>query len=338
MAMKDGKKSMAAGAQLREALRTKREKNMTLITVIALAVIVGCMLVIVTTPYASETVAFLIMTLLLFAFVTVVCSGMRLWLEGRALRASMRRIADHGGAEAVAAELAKAKVLCGGPIRLSENWLFGMGSGVAAPLSMLRGVEIQAVSGRDQSVFAEMRLTLEGAKKPAVAMREEVGFVNRGVCERSTEFVKSIIENGGKLPEKTAQSAEKGPKIMRASAKETRALLAELPENGLPEARQYALYLRLKEMPETDGLLVARGKDNRMNLTGETELLDDELIETEEGVYALSREKTAALGREKDALGFVLEETNENGRKRVYRITPEQFLQLDKYLFESGRA
>lgn len=117
-----------------------------------------------------------------------------------------------------------------------------------------------------------------------------------------------------------------------------RALLAVLSESGLPEAKQYALYLRRKDAPEAGGLLVARGRDNRMNLTGETELLDDELVETGDGLYELSREKTAALGREKDGLGFVLEETGENGRRKVYRITPEQFLQLDKYLFESGRA
>ncbi len=336
--MKEQKRTKSAGARLRGALRTKKQKNMMLVTAASLAVLAVCMLIVLLDPTPSEGAAYLLMTLMLFAIVTAVYGAVRVFFEGRALRASMRRIAACGGEEAVAAELETAKTLCGGPIRLSENWLFGLGAGAAVPLASIREAALQAVPGRDQDVFAEMRLTVDGEKKPVAAMREEVGFVNRGVCERSAEFIDSIIKNGGRLPEKTAQSAEKGPKTARASAKEVRALLAELSESGLPEAKQYALYLRRKDAPEAGGLLVARGRDNRMNLTGETELLDDELVETGDGLYELSREKTAALGREKDGLGFVLEETSENGRRKVYRITPEQFLQLDKYLFESGRA
>ena len=326
--MKEQKRTKSAGARLRGALRTKKQKNMMLVTAASLAVLAVCMLIVLLDPTPSEGAAYLLMTLMLFAIVTAVYGAVRVFFEGRALRASMRRIAACGGEEAVAAELETAKTLCGGPIRLSA----------AVPLASIREAALQAVPGRDQDVFAEMRLTVDGEKKPIAAMREEVGFVNRGVCERSAEFIDSIIKNGGRLPEKTAQSAEKGPKTARASAKEVRALLAELSESGLPEAKQYALYLRRKDAPEAGGLLVARGRDNRMNLTGETELLDDELVETGDGLYELSREKTAALGREKDGLGFVLEETGENGRRKVYRITPEQFLQLDKYLFESGRA
>lgn len=336
--MKEQKRTKSAGARLRGALRTKKQKNMMFVTAASLAVLAVCMLIVLLDPTPSEGAAYLLMTLMLFAIVTAVYGAVRVFFEGRALRASMRRIAACVGEEAVAAELETAKTLCGGPIRLSENWLFGLGAGAAVPLASIREAALQAVPGRDQDVFAEMRLTVEGEKKPIAAMREEVGFVNRGVCERSAEFIDSIIKNGGSLPEKTAQSAEKGPKTARASAKEVRALLAVLSESGLPEAKQYALYLRRKDAPEAGGLLVARGRDNRMNLTGETELLDDELVETGDGLYELSREKTAALGREKDGLGFVLEETGENGRRKVYRITPEQFLQLDKYLFESGRA
>ena len=65
--------------------------------------------------------------------------------------------------------------------------------------------------------------------------------------------------------------------------------------------------------------------------------MGDELIETEAGAYELSREKTAALGRELADLSFVLAETDARGRVKVYRITPEQLLQVDKYLAETGR-
>ena len=206
----------------------------------------------------------------------------------------------------------------------------------AAPLAALKSMKLEAKE-KKEDVFVDVYAEVEGEKKPVFVMREDVGYVNRGVAERSAEFLQGVIANGGKLPEKTAQSAEKDPKLSRASAKETRALLALLTDAGLPEEKTYALYLRRKEAPEAGGLLVERTKEGRMRLSGETEPVGDELIETEAGAYELSREKTAALGRELADLSFVLAETDARGRVKVYRITPEQLLQVDKYLAETGR-
>lgn len=326
----------SAGAQLRAALRTKKQKALNLTMYIALGVFFVCGLLAAVIPEPSFTAAYLIIACGAVSILTAAWAAISLTVEGKALRASMRRIEANGGEEAALAELRASKRLCGGPIRLSERWLFAEGMAAAAPLAALKSMKLEAKE-KKEDVFVDVYAEVEGEKKPVFVMREDVGYVNRGVAERSAEFLQGVIANGGKLPEKTAQSAEKDLKLSRASAKETRALLALLTDAGLPEERTYALYLRRKEAPEAGGLLVERTKEGRMRLSGETELVGDELIETEAGAYELSREKTAALGRELADLSFVLAETDARGRVKVYRITPEQLLQVDKYLAETGR-
>lgn len=326
----------SAGAQLRAALRTKKQKALNLTMYVALGVFFVCGLLAAVIPEPSFTAAYLIIACGAVAIVTAAWAAISSTVEGKALRASMRRIEANGGEEAALAELRASKRLCGGPIRLSERWLFAEGMAAAAPLAALKSMKLEAKE-KKEDVFVDVYAEVEGEKKPVFVMREDVGYVNRGVAERSAEFLQGVIANGGKLPEKPAQSAEKDSKLSRASAKETRALLALLTDAGLPEERTYALYLRRKEAPEAGGLLVERTKEGRMRLSGETELVGDELIETEAGAYELSREKTAALGRELADLSFVLAETDARGRVKVYRITPEQLLQVDKYLAETGR-
>lgn len=326
----------SAGAQLRAALRTKKQKALNLTMYIALGVFFVCGLLAAVIPEPSFTAAYLIIACGAVSILTAAWAAISSTVEGKALRASMRRIEANGGEEAALAELRASKRLCGGPIRLSERWLFAEGMAAAAPLAALKSMKLEAKE-KKEDVFVDVYAEVEGEKKPVFVMREDVGYVNRGVAERSAEFLQGVIANGGKLPEKTAQSAEKDPKLSRASAKETRALLALLTGAGLPEEKTYALYLRRKEAPEAGGLLVERTKEGRMRLSGETELVGDELIETEAGAYELSREKTAALGRELADLSFVLAETDARGRVKVYRITPEQLLQVDKYLAETGR-
>ena len=303
---------------------------------VALGVFFVCGLLAAVIPEPSFTAAYLIIACGAVSILTAAWAAISSTVEGKALRASMRRIEANGGEEAALAELRASKRLCGGPIRLSERWLFAEGMAAAAPLAALKSMKLEAKE-KKEDVFVDVYAEVEGEKKPVFVMREDVGYVNRGVAERSAEFLQGVIANGGKLPEKTAQSAEKDPKLSRASAKETRALLALLTDAGLPEEKTYALYLRRKEAPEAGGLLVERTKEGRMRLSGETELVGDELIETEAGAYELSREKTAALGRELADLSFVLAETDARGRVKVYRITPEQLLQVDKYLAETGR-
>ena len=326
----------SAGAQLRAALRTKKQKALNLTMYIALGVFFVCGMLAAVIPEPSFTAAYLIIACGAVSILTAAWAAISSTVEGKALRASMRRIEANGGEEAALAELRMSKRLCGGPIRLSERWLFAEGMAAAAPLAALKSMKLEAKE-KKEDVFVDVYAEVEGEKKPVFVMREDVGYVNRGVAERSAEFLQGVIANGGKLPEKTAQSAEKDPKLSRASAKETRALLALLTDAGLPEEKTYALYLRRKEAPEAGGLLVERTKEGRMRLSGETELVGDELIETEAGAYELSREKTAALGRELADLSFVLAETDARGRVKVYRITPEQLLQVDKYLAETGR-
>lgn len=326
----------SAGAQLRAALRTKKQKALNLTMYIALGVFFVCGLLAAVIPEPSFTAAYLIIACGAVSILTAAWAAISSTVEGKALRASMRRIEANGGEEAALAELRASRRLCGGPIRLSERWLFAEGMAAAAPLAALKSMKLEAKE-KKEDVFVDVYAEVEGEKKPVFVMREDVGYVNRGVAERSAEFLQGVIANGGKLPEKTAQSAEKDPKLSRASAKETRALLALLTGAGLPEEKTYALYLRRKEAPEAGGLLVERTKEGRMRLSGETELVGDELIETEAGAYELSREKTAALGRELADLSFVLAETDARGRVKVYRITPEQLLQADKYLAETGR-
>ena len=326
----------SAGAQLRAALRTKKQKALNLTMYIALGVFFVCGMLAAVIPEPSFTAAYLIIACGAVSILTAAWAAISSTVEGKALRASMRRIEANGGEEAALAELRTSKRLCGGPIRLSERWLFAEGMAAAAPLAALKSMKLEAKE-KKEDVFVDVYAEVEGEKKPVFVMREDVGHVNRGVAERSAEFLQGVIANGGKLPEKTAQSAEKDPKLSRASAKETRALLALLTDAGLPEEKTYALYLRRKEAPEAGGLLVERTKEGRMRLSGETELVGDELIETEAGAYELSREKTAALGRELADLSFVLAETDARGRVKVYRITPEQLLQVDKYLAETGR-
>lgn len=326
----------SAGAQLRAALRTKKQKALNLTMYVALGVFFVCGLLAAVIPEPSFTAAYLIIACGAVSILTAAWAAISSTVEGKALRASMRRIEANGGEEAALAELRMSKRLCGGPIRLSERWLFAEGMAAAAPLAALKSMKLEAKE-KKEDVFVDVYAEVEGEKKPVFVMREDVGYVNRGVAERSAEFLQGVIANGGKLPEKTAQSAEKDPKLSRASAKETRALLALLTDAGLPEEKTYALYLRRKEAPEAGGLLVERTKEGRMRLSGETELVGDELIETEAGAYELSREKTAALGRELADLSFVLAETDARGRVKVYRITPEQLLQVDKYLAETGR-
>lgn len=326
----------SAGAQLRAALRTKKQKALNLTMYIALGVFFVCGLLAAVIPEPSFTAAYLIIACGAVSILTAAWAAISSTVEGKALRASMRRIEANGGEEAALAELRASKRLCGGPIRLSERWLFAEGMAAAAPLAALKSMKLEAKE-KKEDVFVDVYAEVEGEKKPVFVMREDVGYVNRGVAERSAEFLQGVIANGGKLPEKTAQSAEKDSKLSRASAKETRALLALLTDAGLPEEKTYALYLRRKEAPEAGGLLVERTKEGRMRLSGETELVGDELIETEAGAYELSREKTAALGRELADLSFVLAETDARGRVKVYRITPEQLLQVDKYLAETGR-
>lgn len=326
----------STGAQLRAALRTKKQKALNLTMYVALGVFFVCGLLAAVIPEPSFTAAYLIIACGAVAIVTAAWAAISSTVEGKALRASMRRIEANGGEEAALAELRTSKRLCGGPIRLSERWLFAEGMAAAAPLAALKSMKLEAKE-KKEDVFVDVYAEVEGEKKPVFVMREDVGYVNRGVAERSAEFLQGVIANGGKLPEKTAQSAEKDSKLSRASAKETRALLALLTGAGLPEEKTYALYLRRKEAPEAGGLLVERTKEGRMRLSGETELVGDELIETEAGAYELSREKTAALGRELADLSFVLAETDARGRVKVYRITPEQLLQVDKYLAETGR-
>ena len=326
----------SAGAQLRAALRTKKQKALNLTMYIALGVFFVCGLLAAVIPEPSFTAAYLIIACGAVSILTAAWAAISSTVEGKALRASMRRIEANGGEEAALAQLRASRRLCGGPIRLSERWLFAEGMAAAAPLAALKSMKLEAKE-KKEDVFVDVYAEVEGEKKPVFVMREDVGYVNRGVAERSAEFLQGVIANGGKLPEKTAQSAEKDPKLSRASAKETRALLALLTGAGLPEEKTYALYLRRKEAPEAGGLLVERTKEGRMRLSGETELVGDELIETEAGAYELSREKTAALGRELADLSFVLAETDARGRVKVYRITPEQLLQVDKYLAETGR-
>lgn len=326
----------SAGAQLRAALRTKKQKALNLTMYVALGVFFVCGLLAAVIPEPSFTAAYLIIACGAVSILTAAWAAISSTVEGKALRASMRRIEANGGEEAALAELRASKRLCGGPIRLSERWLFAEGMAAAAPLAALKSMKLEAKE-KKEDVFVDVYAEVEGEKKPVFVMREDVGYVNRGVAERSAEFLQGVIANGGKLPEKPAQSAEKDLKLSRASAKETRALLALLTDAGLPEERTYALYLRRKEAPEAGGLLVERTKEGRMRLSGETELVGDELIETEAGAYELSREKTAALGRELADLSFVLAETDARGRVKVYRITPEQLLQVDKYLAETGR-
>lgn len=326
----------SAGAQLRAALRTKKQKALNLTMYVALGVFFVCGLLAAVIPEPSFTAAYLIIACGAVSILTAAWAAISSTVEGKALRASMRRIEANGGEEAALAQLRASKRLCGGPIRLSERWLFAEGMAAAAPLAALKSMKLEAKE-KKEDVFVDVYAEVEGEKKPVFVMREDVGYVNRGVAERSAEFLQGVIANGGKLPEKTAQSAEKDPKLSRASAKETRALLALLTDAGLPEEKTYALYLRRKEAPEAGGLLVERTKEGRMRLSGETELVGDELIETEAGAYELSREKTAALGRELADLSFVLAETDARGRVKVYRITPEQLLQVDKYLAETGR-
>lgn len=326
----------SAGAQLRAALRTKKQKALNLTMYVALGVFFVCGLLAAVIPEPSFTAAYLIIACGAVSILTAAWAAISSTVEGKALRASMRRIEANGGEEAALAELRASRRLCGGPIRLSERWLFAEGMAAAAPLAALKSMKLEAKE-KKEDVFVDVYAEVEGEKKPVFVMREDVGYVNRGVAERSAEFLQGVIANGGKLPEKTAQSAEKDPKLSRASAKETRALLALLTDAGLPEEKTYALYLRRKEAPEAGGLLVERTKEGRMRLSGETELVGDELIETEAGAYELSREKTAALGRELADLSFVLAETDARGRVKVYRITPEQLLQVDKYLAETGR-
>ena len=326
----------SADAQLRAALRTKKQKALNLTMYIALGVFFVCGMLAAVIPEPSFTAAYLIIACGAVSILTAAWAAISSTVEGKALRASMRRIEANGGEEAALAELRTSKRLCGGPIRLSERWLFAEGMAAAAPLAALKSMKLEAKE-KKEDVFVDVYAEVEGEKKPVFVMREDVGYVNRGVAERSAEFLQGVIANGGKLPEKTAQSAEKDPKLSRASAKETRALLALLTDAGLPEEKTYALYLRRKEAPEAGGLLVERTKEGRMRLSGETELVGDELIETEAGAYELSREKTAALGRELADLSFVLAETDARGRVKVYRITPEQLLQVDKYLAETGR-
>lgn len=326
----------SAGAQLRAALRTKKQKALNLTMYIALGVFFVCGLLAAVIPEPSFTAAYLIIACGAVSILTAAWAAISSTVEGKALRASMRRIEANGGEEAALAELRASKRLCGGPIRLSERWLFAEGMAAAAPLAALKSMKLEAKE-KKEDVFVDVYAEVEGEKKPVFVMREDVGYVNRGVAERSAEFLQGVIANGGKLPEKPAQSAEKDLKLSRASAKETRALLALLTDAGLPEEKTYALYLRRKEAPEAGGLLVERTKEGRMRLSGETELVGDELIETEAGAYELSREKTAALGRELADLSFVLAETDARGRVKVYRITPEQLLQADKYLAETGR-
>lgn len=326
----------SAGAQLRAALRTKKQKALNLTMYVALGVFFVCGLLAAVIPEPSFTAAYLIIACGAVSILTAAWAAISSTVEGKALRASMRRIEANGGEEAALAQLRASRRLCGGPIRLSERWLFAEGMAAAAPLAALKSMKLEAKE-KKEDVFVDVYAEVEGEKKPVFVMREDVGYVNRGVAERSAEFLQGVIANGGKLPEKTAQSAEKDPKLSRASAKETRALLALLTDAGLPEEKTYALYLRRKEAPEAGGLLVERTKEGRMRLSGETELVGDELIETEAGAYELSREKTAALGRELADLSFVLAETDARGRVKVYRITPEQLLQVDKYLAETGR-
>ena len=326
----------SAGAQLRAALRTKKQKALNLTMYIALGAFFVCGMLAAVIPEPSFTAAYLIIACGAVSILTAAWAAISSTVEGKALRASMRRIEANGGEEAALAELRASKRLCGGPIRLSERWLFAEGMAAAAPLAALKSMKLEAKE-KKEDVFVDVYAEVEGEKKPVFVMREDVGYVNRGVAERSAEFLQGVIANGGKLPEKTAQSAEKDSKLSRASAKETRALLALLTGAGLPEEKTYALYLRRKEAPEAGGLLVERTKEGRMRLSGETELVGDELIETEAGAYELSREKTAALGRELADLSFVLAETDARGRVKVYRITPEQLLQVDKYLAETGR-
>lgn len=327
----------SAGARLRAALRTKKQKTLNLTMYIALGVFFVCGLLAAVIPEPSFTTAYLIIACGAVSIVTAAWAAVSSTVEGKALRASMRRIDENGGEEAALQELQASKRLCGGPIRLSERWLFAEGMGAAAPLAALKSVKLEAKE-KKEDVFVDVYAEVEGEKKPVFIMREDVGYVNRGIGERSAEFLQGVIANGGKLPEKPAQSAEKNEKLSRASAKETRALLALLSSEGLPQEKTYALYLRRKETPEAGGLLVERTKEGRMRLSGETELVGEELIETEAGAYELSREKTAALGREMAELSFVLAEQDARGRVKVYRITPEQLLQLDKYLAETGRA
>lgn len=326
----------SAGAQLRAALRTKKQKALNLTMYVALGVFFVCGLLAAVIPEPSFTAAYLIIACGAVSILTAAWAAISSTVEGKALRASMRRIEANGGEEAALAQLRASRRLCGGPIRLSERWLFAEGMAAAAPLAALKSMKLEAKE-KKEDVFVDVYAEVEGEKKPVFVMREDVGYVNRGVAERSAEFLQGVIANGGKLPEKPAQSAEKDPKLSRASAKETRALLALLTDAGLPEEKTYALYLRRKEAPEAGGLLVERTKEGRMRLSGETELVGDELIETEAGAYELSREKTAALGRELADLSFVLAETDARGRVKVYRITPEQLLQVDKYLAETGR-
>lgn len=329
---------------LRSFLRTAAQKRHTLVSLISLAVfaVSGCLGLI---PTLSLGIAYLLMICFVAGAMAAATFGFLAFFGGRTLRASMRRIAANGGAQAAWDALCRAKTLCGGPILLSETFLFAKGMGVAAPLSALRSVRLQAVSGKNQDVFADLYLTLAGEKREVLAMREEVGFINRGRCERAAAFLRSVIENGGKLPQTQDDVQKNAQGAARASAKELRTLLASLGEQGLPGKRNYSLWLRDKNAPEAGGIAVQRLSDNRLALCGDAATFaallpsqPGEDVPSVQGVVrALAREKAAALARELPSLAFVLEETRENGSARVYRLTPEQLLQLEKYLRESGR-
>lgn len=349
--MKNGtEKEKNASMALRRALTGKKQRNLTLAALISLAVFVVCGLIGGFGTGLSFTVGYLLLVLCVFGLGAAVTCGMMAFFEGRALRASMKRLRGGVGLAEAAAELAEAKSLCGGSVLLGKTLFFARGMGAAAPLGALRAVRLQAVAGKDQEVWSQLWATLENEKREVLLMREEVGFVNRGRCERTAAFLEKVVAAGGALPEaNSAKADEDEPKAARATAKELRALLSALSAQGLPKDNAYALYLRRKETPEKGGLRVERVKDNRVHLFGaETDEPDaitlPELAETasdnnpDGAEYFVAREKAASLVREKSEYSFVLLETQENGRERVYRLTPEQFLQLDKALYEAGKA
>ena len=198
----------SAGAQLRAALRTKKQKALNLTMYVALGVFFVCGLLAAVIPEPSFTAAYLIIACGAVSILTAAWAAISSTVEGKALRASMRRIEANGGEEAALAELRASKRLCGGPIRLSERWLFAEGMAAAAPLAALKSMKLEAKE-KKEDVFVDVYAEVEGEKKPVFVMREDVGYVNRGVAERSAEFLQGVIANGGKLPEKPAQSAEK---------------------------------------------------------------------------------------------------------------------------------
>ena len=90
----------SAGAQLRAALRTKKQKALNLTMYVALGVFFVCGMLAAVIPEPSFTAAYLIIACGAVSILTAAWAAISSTVEGKALRASMRRIEANGGEEA----------------------------------------------------------------------------------------------------------------------------------------------------------------------------------------------------------------------------------------------